>query len=159
MQSSSCSHKSYNRTYSPCYNILKEFRECRSLNDINDNITYILDGSPGDKENDATIMLLSNLLQFNNHCRGAFLALMCLYLLPTCNGTNITQPSISSHDCTYISTDVCKKEWQEVITYGLGSVLPSCVGLPANSSCPQIFSKFIFKVETAIIVKYNTQIL
>lgn len=136
MKNPSCQQLPHNRTSTPCYNVLNGFHEQQTLSKINITHIYV------SRNNKATIVVLNNLIQSNNACRDVFLPLMCQYLFPVCNGSNSTASCLSSQDCTYVSTEVCK---EDVIAHGLRSILPNCATLPANSSCTSSLGKLLMK--------------
>ena len=134
----SCPQMSYNRSSSPCYSILAGFQGCQTPIPI--NVTH---ASQSNNAKEAIVLLFKNLLDSSIECKAAFLPFMCHYLFPICDESNSTVFLPSYQDCTYISTNVCKVEWQEAIVYGLDSLLPSCTKLPDNPSCPSTLSRFL----------------
>ena len=124
--------KVYSNTGSPCYSLLQQFQDCFTT--TNSDELYI-DEKTDTTTSDSIVGLISlaNSLYGSELCEEDLIPFMCLYLFPICDKSgSIFYPS--SQDCLYISTDVCRNEWQKVIEFGEESLLPKCNTLPTEST-------------------------
>ena len=111
-------------TKSTCLQVLKQHNNCLSCND-----SYIaINSSVNQEVNEATARLINSALRTfgaSQMCMEHLEPLMCLHLFPPC-GSNVT---ISREQCIYVTTGVCKTEWQLAMKSPLNNQLPKCESL------------------------------
>ena len=130
-------------TKSTCLQVLKQHNNCLSCND-----SYIaINSSVNQEANEDTARWINFALQLlgaSQMCMKHLEPLMCLYLFPPC-GSNAT---ISREQCIYVTTGVCKTEWQMAMSFS-NNQLPKCESLPPSGllfNCLAIKTDFLYCV-------------
>ena len=147
MSNTSCEPVQY--TGSTCQTYLQTWQSCT----IGTSSNLYISSSPDQKTLKDQASEVLKLLQspaISKECKTAGSEFVCQYSFPLCDCVNNREYLPSSEFCTYVSTDVCREEWELAMSIPqIAQALPDCSKLPSggrencNKTDKMVFISFL----------------
>ena len=138
-----------NYSKSVCLQVLRQYTNCLSCEQKYIAISASIDQESNENTAQAIKTGLS-LLGASQTCLSSLIPFMCLYLFPLCDSNT----TVSRQQCIYISTVLCKDEWQTALSIQtIKDQIPKCESLPSITGKGLLYNLCVFDLNYLFLIR------